>query len=66
MGWNSKQRNEVRYPESDLQQAYEAFKDVENSYEQQLKRRMSTLDCSIVQEAWNRFLRLRKSYGYSR
>ena len=66
MTWNNKHVNEIRYKEPDLQQAYQHYKDLTVFYEVQIARKYKTVDNSPIQEAWNKFVRLRKRYGYDR
>ena len=67
MSWNSAHVNEVRYKEPDLQAAYQHFKDLQVFYEVQIARGYRTVDNSPVQDAWNRYLKLRKQHlGHNR
>jgi hypothetical protein len=66
MAWNEMHQNVARYPEPDLQKAYEIFKEAENSFYQQRRRNMRMADPTVAQESWNAFLKLRKHYGYER
>ena len=64
MSWNSAHINEVRYKEPDLQAAYQHFRDLMVFYEVQIARKYRLIDSTPVQEAWNRYLKLRKQHGY--
>lgn len=62
MSWNSAHINEVRYQEPDLQAAYQHFKDMEVFYWVQVTRKYKITNFAPVQDAWNKYLKLRKHY----
>lgn len=66
MTWNSAHINEVRYQEPDLQAAYQHFKDMEVFYWVQVSRKYKFPDTTPVQDAWNKYLKLRKQHAYDR
>ena len=66
MSWNAAHVNEVRYKEPDLQAAYQHFKDLEVFYWVQVSRKYKMVDNTPLQDAWNRYLKLRNHYGYNR
>ena len=65
MTWNGRHENEVRYQEPDLQAAYQHYKDMMVFYDVQIARGYRSPDYAPVQDAWFRFLKLRKQYGYT-
>jgi len=68
MTWNPYhgELNKVRYKEPDLQAAYQHYKDMEVFYWVQVSRKYKFPDTTPIQDAWNRFLKLRNHYAYNR
>jgi hypothetical protein len=67
MPWNALHVNEIDYPDNpELQQALDNFRQQYSWYESQLKCNRYSIDLTVVQTAWDNYLRLRNRYDYNR